>query len=124
MGRREKMQFFDWLERVVFGKDCGWVPDTRPVSVKEKPKSKKRRRKKSPNFCGATKLALVRVRSGTKQRELAKFCGLSNTYISQIERGEAPAHKYMDRIASFFNVPAESIFNKHTGMVLGIDETV
>ena len=127
------MQFFDWLGRVVFGDDIGWVQDTRPVRVTEKPKVKKAKRASPPRTYGLsdtkpTRLATMRVRSGYRQREIADKLGVSNAWVSRVEHGRDPvgsSKNGLDMMRSFadiYGVSVDFLFDRMTRYARPLDE--
>jgi transcriptional regulator with XRE-family HTH domain len=60
------------------------------------------------------RLKELRFRGGVTQICLARCVGCSQTYLSRVERGEAPDSSEVcilkQRIASFFGVPVSELF--------------
>lgn len=55
-------------------------------------------------------LRLIRNFHEMSQAELAKKLGVSNTYISEIERGNRePSLTVIEKYSDYFNIPASSI---------------
>lgn len=56
-------------------------------------------------------LRLYRKEKGITQKELAKIFGVTNDYISLIERGkQTPSLNLAKKIADYFNTTVDSIF--------------
>ena len=56
-------------------------------------------------------LRLIRVFHDRKQLDLAKELGISQSYLSDLERGEkSPSQDLVARYATIFNVPVSSIW--------------
>ncbi|MGB9866743.1 MAG: helix-turn-helix domain-containing protein [Bacillota bacterium] len=57
------------------------------------------------------KLIELRIRSGLSQRALAKKCGLSSTYISQLESGDrAPSPRAAKVLCEALGVDFDTLF--------------
>ena len=57
------------------------------------------------------KIRLLRVRDGISQDEFAKKLGVSQIYISYIERGlKQPSVKLLKSIADYFKVTTDSLY--------------
>lgn len=57
-------------------------------------------------------LKLARIRAELTQKELAKRVGITNKYLSQIERGVSvnPSKGIMERISKELKVPVQELF--------------
>jgi transcriptional regulator with XRE-family HTH domain len=49
-------------------------------------------------------IAIRRKQQGLSQEELAKLCGCTNVYISQVENHRFPSYKLLEKLASALNV--------------------
>jgi transcriptional regulator with XRE-family HTH domain len=49
-------------------------------------------------------IAIRRKQRGLSQDELAKLCGCTNVYISQVENHRFPSYKLLEKLASALNV--------------------
>ena len=71
--------------------------------------------------CGYGSLAigplLRRLRDRTSLREVHRLTGISNVYLSQVEKGERrPGLNVLKRLASFYNVDARDLLT-HAGLL-------
>lgn len=56
-------------------------------------------------------LRLIRVFHDMKQTELARELGVSQSHLSDVERGEkTPSHELVEKYAKLFDVPVSSIW--------------
>ncbi len=57
-------------------------------------------------------LKLARIRAELTQKELARRVGITNKYLSQIERGVSvnPSNGIMERISKELNTPVQELF--------------
>jgi transcriptional regulator with XRE-family HTH domain len=58
-----------------------------------------------------TALRALRAKKKIKQGELCRETGISQTYMSLIEKGtKKPSTPLLEKIAAFYNVPLEALF--------------
>jgi transcriptional regulator with XRE-family HTH domain len=65
-------------------------------------------------------LAAIRTLAGFSQTRLAEMCGLSQSYISELEKGvKTPSPEVVQTIAKMLGVPIGALYSGHVPTVLG-----
>lgn len=54
-------------------------------------------------------LRTIRTQKGLTQEQLSRLAGISQSYISQIERGKVPSLRVAKRIAKALGVPVSTL---------------